>query len=291
MKLKTIGWDKNLTPEEWDEVSTLGAGVREYKGLNTLFYNGEVLCDDYVSFDEYYIYDKEVRQSLEAIIVLPGVTTIEDASFVYCEKVVILIMPDSVTRILNSACYFCKSLFYVRLSNRLEFLDNGVFAACFELYSIFIPPSCTQIGVGPVGPEEDDGYTFNGCSNLLILHVPQDAQLGPDLVVRAKFLQFAPFLEDNEYLEYSLHENRRVNEWIKNINQEEGYELHRACSSFNPMADIIIEIMKRQGPASFQKKNVIGVTPLQYLEENPYASIKNLEIIKKYIFEMTGIVE
>lgn len=48
------------------------------------------------------------------------------------------------------------------------------------------------------------------------------------------------------------------------------------------------EIVRRQGPASFKKKNKIGITPLRYLEENPFAEIDQQNVIKRYFLDMMG---
>lgn len=84
--------------------------------------------------------------------------------------------------------------------------------------------------------------------------------------------------------------NREVNQWIKNINgrEEEEYALHRACSSYNPLEDIIYAIVKRQGLSSFYRPNSIGITPIQYLKENPYAEVNQRKIINRYVLAMMG---
>ncbi|GFH47066.1 predicted protein [Chaetoceros tenuissimus] len=77
-----------------------------------------------------------------------------------------------------------------------------------------------------------------------------------------------------------------VNPWIKNLNQNEEYAMHRVCSSFNPLTEIISEIVKRDGLQCFKKENEIGITPVQYLDANPFAEIDQIAIAKKYILEM-----
>ena len=77
---------------------------------------------------------------------------------------------------------------------------------------------------------------------------------------------------------------------IKNINgDDEQFALHRACSSYYPMTQVIYEIVKRQGLIAFKKKNLIGITPLEYLEANPFAEdIDQIDIMKRYVLEMMG---
>ena len=83
--------------------------------------------------------------------------------------------------------------------------------------------------------------------------------------------------------------NAEVNDWIKNINNEEQYALHRACSSFNPLEEVIYEIVQREKSLDvFKKKNSIGITPAQYLEANPFAEVTEQKIINRFILEMMG---
>ena len=50
-------------------------------------------------------------------------------------------------------------------------------------------------------------------------------------------------------------------------------------------------IVKRQGLVSFRKKNEIDITPLEYLEANPFAKdIDQSSVVKRYVLEMMGEV-
>ena len=74
------------------------------------------------------------------------------------------------------------------------------------------------------------------------------------------------------------------------INDDEEFELHRVCSSFEPKLELILKIMKeRGGPKAFKVENRIGITPSRYLKENPaYAEVTEKEIIEKYTLQMMG---
>ena len=76
--------------------------------------------------------------------------------------------------------------------------------------------------------------------------------------------------------------------FFKDINMNEEYELHRACSSFNPIEDNIYGIVRCKGLSNFQVSNALGITPAQYLAANPYADIDQHKLIKRYIAEMMG---
>ena len=259
--------------------------MRMYKGKMTCFYNGENLWDREIEhFEDVYLhyYNDEIeRDDWEVVIVLPGVEVIPDLAFVDCGRLKTVIMSDSVRRIERQAFEYCRSLEFVKLSRNLEYIGKWAFCCCESLTSIFIPPSCREI----------DRCAFSGCKKLIIFHVPQTTELGGNVIARTLLIQTSHFEADELQLDTSgdYQNSEEVNAWIKNINsQDEEYALHRACSSFNPMADIIYEIVKRKGLASFQKKNEIGITPLKYLEENPFAHVDQQKLVKRYILALMG---
>ena len=91
-----------LSKEDWKEIVALGPGVREYKGMQTLFYDGGKLWKGGKSRWEDIgplIYTKRERRSWRAIIVLPGVKVIPDCTFFGCEAVEFVIMADTMRRI------------------------------------------------------------------------------------------------------------------------------------------------------------------------------------------------
>ena len=236
-----------------------------YKGKKTLFYNGEKLWDEWNN-GEYLVYDREEQESWEVIIVLPGVEVIPKETFSGCEMLETVIMSDTVRRIEEQAFDNCRSLQFVKISRNLEYIGEYAFEDCVSLTSIFIPPSCRVI----------DEYAFHMCINLTIFNVPQHTQLLGEYVIAGTALFRAAPVEDNE--------------WVKGINEDEEYELHRACSSFNPSMEIIYGIVKRKGLSSFKKKNEIGVTAFDYLEANPFVEneIDQTVILKRYVLEMMG---
>ncbi|GFH47103.1 hypothetical protein CTEN210_03578 [Chaetoceros tenuissimus] len=261
---------RKLTNTEWEELVALGPGVRNYRGKVTLFYNGEKLWD----------YDYEERDSWEAIIILPGVEVISEFSFQYIWNVRVVIMADTVKKIERNAFCMCFGLEFVKLSRNLEFIRFGAFQLCKSLNSIFFPPSCIEIG----------SHALDNCQQLINLNVPQTTELGDNVISNTKLIEASHFEEDelliNNHGRYQ--NNEQVNTWIKNINQSEDYALHRACSSYNPITEIIYRIIKRQGLKSFRKKNAIGITPVQYLEENPFADIDQQKLMNRYILELMG---
>ncbi|GFH50057.1 hypothetical protein CTEN210_06533 [Chaetoceros tenuissimus] len=261
--------------EEWRRFIP---GVRMYQGkMTTLFYNGEILWDD--ENDEFLLYDQEEQMSWEVIIVLPGVEVIPPDTFGGCEKLETVIMSDSVRRIGHMAFDICQSLVFVKLSRNLEFVGYGAFRWCESLASIFIPPTCREI----------ERSAFFGCEKLIIFNVPRQTQLGGNVIGDTALIRSSSFaINQSGYYRTNISEN--VNNWIKNIHgNDDRFALHRACSSFNPLNEIIYEIVKRQGLTSFKKKNEIDITHLEYLAANPFAEdIDQCSVMKRYVLKMMG---
>ena len=189
-------------------------------------------------------------------------------------------MSDTVRRIENEAFCWCRKLEFVKLSRTLEFIGINAFCSCKSLTSIFIPPSCREIGI----------WAFGYCRKMIILSVPQHTRLGENVIDRTNLLETSPFY-GNDHRNDNINYNNNVeevNDWIKNLNIVNEYELHRACSSYNPMEDIVYGIVRRKGLSNFQFPNAIGIIPMQYLEANPYADIDQHKLIKRYIAEMMG---
>ncbi|GFH47099.1 hypothetical protein CTEN210_03574 [Chaetoceros tenuissimus] len=268
---------RKLTNKEWKEIVKKGPGIRNYRGKRTLFYNGEILFDD--DTIEPLVYDYEERDTWQVVMVLPGVEVIPEWTFRCCRNVETVIMADTVKRIEYSGFDCCSSLEFVKLSRNLEYIGSGAFLFCESLTSIFIPPSCREIGE----------RALESCTRLIIFYVPQTTMLGDNVIADTESLiEASPFGEDVIDEDGRYQNNERVHAWVKNLNQSEEYALHRACSSFNPITEVVYGIVKRQGLKSFKKENEIGVTPAQYLEENPFADIDQRTIVKRYVIEMMG---
>ncbi|GFH47241.1 hypothetical protein CTEN210_03716 [Chaetoceros tenuissimus] len=262
----------------------LRPGVRMYNNLKTLFYNGEKLWegdDEYFGLLEFaeepahpLIYNREERNSWQQIMVLPGVEEILTCTFQGCINVEKVVMYD-VRWIRSKAYMYCDSLRRIVFSRNLELIESNGISDCKSLPSIFLPESCREIR----------DFAFIRCPRLMIVTVPHHTEIDGDA--------FEDTALDAHYcMRLSLFERFRfrLNDWIKNINVEEEYSLHRACSSSTPSEEIIYQIMKEQGgPKAFTEPNTIEITPSQYLSENPFAEhIKEKSLIQRYILEMMG---
>ena len=262
--------------EEWRRFTP---GVRMYKGKKTFFYNGEILWEGGLFAGEPLIYDWEERRTWEVIIVLPGVEVIPDNTFRECANVEVVIMADTVKRTEDNAFVGCISLSFVKLSRNLEYIGGWAFQSCVSLTSIFIPPSCRWIG----------DQAFYWCDELIICNIPENTQLGEEVFVDTALIKKSP-IELDEDGEYAHQHEEEAVRWVKSINIEEEFALHRACASFNPLTETINVLVKRKGIEAMRMPNAIGITPSQYLVENPFADISEKDIVSRYILDMMGEV-
>jgi len=177
-------------------------------------------------------------------------------------------MSDDVRRIEHWAFSCCDSLVFVRLSRNLEYMGTGAFLSCRSLNSMFIPPSCTEIG----------DSAFEGCEKLIILSVPENTQLGNLLIVETELWNqwdMELFDEDlDDWLDFLNGGFEDYDEWLDFPDQREN-SLHRICCSTNEdeaelISEQIYQVLNEEGPQALLVKNKIGVTPLQYLNMNPY---------------------
>jgi hypothetical protein len=217
----------------------------------------------------------------QQIIIVEGITEIPDCTFSDCFKVKRVIFADTIVTIGESAFQNCKSLVYIKLSINLEVIVQHVFENC-NLSSVFIPPRCQFIGKW--------AFLFN--KNLKIFNVPQETDIDNwSVISRTKLLEESDFqiIRDNCDSFDSLchgHQSEEIVDWIKNIKSNKEYSLHRACCSFQPLKETIMTIILQQGIGAFNIENEIGITPAQYLKENPYGDILEKDIIQEYMMKM-----
>lgn len=216
--------------------------------------------------DECRAYLRE-RFSWQQVIVVDGVTEIPEDTFSFCLNIKRVIFADTVIRIQRSAFFGCRNLVFIKWSLRLELIGRDTFKGC-NLSSVFIPPRCREIG--------QEAFANN--KNLTILNISQDTELGTGIINHTELRE-----------RYSQFNDGSLNTRLKNINHTDQFDLHRVCSSFEPTLDMILDTMKEKGgPKAFSVVNSIGITPSRYLKENPYADVKEIEVIDKYILQMTG---
>lgn len=208
------------------------------------------------------------RQLLEQIVILDGVTVIPEFTFSDCWNLKRVIVANSVTRIERFAFYRCCSLTYIKLSVYLEVIGEQVFDAC-NLNSVFIPPRCREIG----------DFAFRSNKNLAIFHVPQDTEIGRFVLYKTKVLAKSPFRNSVE--SFIDHREESYN-WVKNINNDQEYYLHRVASSYQQTMEEIVPIIVEKGLTALRTENSIGITPFQYID------VTEKDIIHSYIRKLLG---
>ena len=148
----------------------------------------------------------------------------------------------------------CWNLPYVRFSRNLQCIRLEAFF-CFEsLTSIFITPSCTEI-------YED---AFWNCKKLIIFVVPRHIELVDNVIGLTALFEASPLTGDS----YGFYGDNKdeVNEWITTHHGDNQFSLYRACSSYNPIDEVIFDIVKRQLVSRFQIE-------LELLHRNIYQKI------------------
>ncbi|GFH56990.1 predicted protein [Chaetoceros tenuissimus] len=143
--------------------------------------------------------------------------------------------------------------------------------------SIFIPPSSRDVG------EE----AFYRCEKLTILSVSQNTKPGLQVIRDTPLDEACPCERQNELLaDYRNYD--KVKQWIKDENMGNEFDLHRECASYNPSEEAIYAILMERGLQSFTLENKIGITPSQYLQENPFSQIKEQKMINRLVLELMG---
>lgn len=65
--------------------------------------------------------------------------------------------------------------------------------------------------------------------------------------------------------------------WIKSMNEEEEFRLHRICSEMEPSMKDIHEILNRHGSLDIMLlKKRVGITQSEYLVANLFANVEKL---------------
>lgn len=133
-------------------------------------------------------------------------------------------------------------------------------------------------------------------------HVHQDTGLGRIIISgtaiaiaspvdRFNHLTGSDRISGNRTEQQRVIENNEMNTWIKNMNNDEAFALHRACVSFQPLKEVIHAIIQEKGLKIFREENSAGISPSRYLQENPYTHLTEKEIIREYLMKMMGEFE
>lgn len=100
----------------------------------------------------------KATQDITTAIIPNSVTRIGDSAFLGCGSLTSVTIPDSVKEIDVWAFYECKSLTSINIPNSVTRIGNYAFYSCTSLTSIIIPNSVNKIG----------WHVFMGCKSLVV---------------------------------------------------------------------------------------------------------------------------
>ena len=102
------------------------------------------------------------NQNIESYVIPSSVTRIGDSAFFYCSSLSNIVIPSSVTSIGDCAFFYCRSLSDIVIPSSVTSIGNGAFSNCDSLSKIVIPSSVTSISNG----------AFEDCSSLSDIVIP-----------------------------------------------------------------------------------------------------------------------
>ena len=102
------------------------------------------------------------NQKIESYIIPDSVTKIRDSAFSDCSSLSNIVIPNSVTAIGDFAFSGCSSLSNIVIPDSVTAIGDSAFSDCSSLSNIVIPNSVTAIGDG----------AFFGCSSLPKIVIP-----------------------------------------------------------------------------------------------------------------------
>ena len=114
------------------------------------------------------------NQKIESYIIPDSVTKIRDSAFEYCSSLFNIVISDSVTAIGDGAFWGCSSLSNIVIPDSVTAIGDYAFSDCSSLPNIVIPNSVTKIG----------DYAFSDCSSLSILVIPNSVTSMGDYAFR-----------------------------------------------------------------------------------------------------------
>ena len=103
-----------------------------------------------------------IRNLIAHVVIQPGVTSIGNSAFYYCEGLASIIIPNSVISIGSNALIACSRLTSITIPQSVTSIGDHALCFCSGLDSVYIPNGVTNI----------ENYVFYGCSGLTSMTIP-----------------------------------------------------------------------------------------------------------------------
>jgi len=196
----------------------------------------------------------------------PSVRIIKKSAFKYCEFLVRVTIPDSVTRIEQQGFAACHSLRFLRLSINLESIGVAAFYNCYSLEAVFLPPTVTLVSY----------EVFSNCESLRfcilpdpIEHLGRHVFLGCDRLSRTVRNNLSRVCYSTSVTRQAIHECIHTHgiESATEVDTQQMTALHILCANPHVTSDCI-GIYLQLAPEAAEQQDFDGMTPFQYLCRN-----------------------
>ena len=130
----------------------------------TLTISGKGAMTEWVNSNNSYSAPwKTYSNTINKVVIQPGVTSIGKDAFSGCKNLRSITIPEGVTRIGSNAFWACFDLTSITIPEGVTRIEWSAFQGCSSLTSITIPEGVTSIG----------GSAFQGCSSLTSITIPK----------------------------------------------------------------------------------------------------------------------
>ena len=110
------------------------------------------------------------RDRVISIIVPDSVTDIEKAAFCWCSNLVSITLPSGLTAINDSLFFNDISLTSITIPSTVGYIGTSSFSGCTSLRSVIIPEGVTALNC------PSNYGIFEGCTNLRTIYLPRSVQ-------------------------------------------------------------------------------------------------------------------
>ena len=179
---------KRINFEVYDERDNKNSALIPNLPLNLI--KSDIILEEQPLENGLYIQENilvRCDKSLKDVVIPNSVTRIGNSAFRNCSSLTSIEIPDSVTNIDYSAFSGCKNLTNITIPDSVTSIDYGTFQGCSSLTNITIPDIVTSIGdwafayctqlkniTIPDSVTSIGKWAFEGCPNLKNIEVSDD---------------------------------------------------------------------------------------------------------------------